>query len=166
MAAKVTGGGNVGKVLQSIGSKLAARHVRVGFLESATYPPTKEVGTTPNRRTVPNPVHYVAQAAFWNEFGTVRAPARPAFRTMIAAKSPGWGKLTAAALKLSNYDESAALGIIGDTIAGELKDSIRNGNWAPNAEATIRNKNMATQPLVDTGAMLASPAWDVKDGVP
>jgi hypothetical protein len=162
VAAKVTGGQRVGKVLASIGNKLAARQVRVGFLESAKYPPTRERGTTPNRHTVPNTVDSVAQVAFWNEFGTSRAPARPFFRTMIAQNSPGWGKLTAVALKATNYDETAVLGAVGEAIAGELRVSITTGGWLPNSAYTIRMKNGAAQPLVDSGVMLGSVAYEVK----
>src|SRR6185369_668711 len=88
------GGAALKRHLQEIERQLGrGAHVAVGFLEGAAYP-TKGAGTG---------VH-VAQVAFWNEYGTIHAPSRPFFRTMIESKSPRWGIGLGNALRKTNYN--------------------------------------------------------------
>lgn len=138
--ATITGGARLDAALRNIGDKIGrAREVRVGFLESATYP-----DGTP-----------VATVAALNNFGATNIPARPFFTDMIAGKSPDWADRFARVLKLCDYDTDAALARMGDGIAGQLRRSIIETNNPPLSPVTIARKGFDT-PLIDTGHMLAS----------
>lgn len=47
------------------------------------------------------------------------------------------------------------LGKAGEFMVGAIKDSIRNGNWAPNKPRTIAVKG-SSKPLIDTAQMINS----------
>ena len=137
------GGDKLQKALREIAKKAGREMtVQVGFQDGATYP--AEDGA--------NPV-YVAQVAFWNEYGTTRTPSRPFFRTMIAQKSAKWGDNVARVLKANNYDVARTLDITGEKIIEQLQDSIINGGWQGNAESTIAIKGF-DKPLVHDAIML------------
>lgn len=118
-----------------------AHIVRVGFLENATYPDGKPV----------------AMIAAIQEWGTTdgRIPSRPFFRTMIKQKRREWGPAMAGLLKNNGYDIRRTLDVTGQTIAGQLRDSIVNGAWVPNAPSTVAAKGF-DKPLIDTSHMLNS----------
>ena len=172
MAVKITrrGNGNASAVIKSIGKRLTARHVAVGFLDTAKYPAARTRGTPPNRRTVRVPVIPVAQVAFWNNFGTRRSPPRPFFGNMIAKHSPRWGEALGRILEANGYDEDNALGLMGQLMQGQLQQEIIDTNTPPNAPYTVRMKGGASKVLVDSGVMLQSvspdkQAFEVREGV-
>lgn len=142
MATGFTGGAKMKAVLQRI-TKQASKHtlVKVGFQDGATYPSEGA-----------NPV-FVAQVAFWNEYGTEKGvPPRPFFRTMIDEKSPKWGDNVARLLKSTNFDVAKTFNIVGDAIQSQLQNSILNGGWQGNADSTIARKGF-DKPLVEMGVM-------------
>lgn len=143
--ASVKGGKKISKVLAEIGSKMQGS-VNVGFLAGATYPD----GTS------------VAQVAFWNEYGTTSAPARPFFRTMVARESPGWSLLIAKAAKHYNYDAATVLQFMGVKISEELQQSIRGWSTPGNAASTIAEKGF-DNPLLRTGHMQNSVDFEVNE---
>lgn len=53
-----------------------------------------------------------------------------------------------------------ALAQIGMAMEAKIVDSIKNGNWPPNAESTEKAKGFNT-PLIDTGQMLQQVASKV-----
>lgn len=125
-----------------------ASGVRVGFLENATYP----VDET-------NHALHVAQVAFWNEFGTSRAPARPFFRGMIGKKLGDWGDRFGTHLKAADFDSQTAFEAMGT----EMKDDLTNAiaTWpADNAPATIAAKGF-DHGLVHRGVMQRSTDYEV-----
>ena len=143
--ATISGGDKLERALVEMArqvSKPAA--LRVGFLGNATYPDGKSV----------------ALVAAWNEFGTRKAPPRPFFRDMIAAKSPGWPAGVAANLKANNYDAERSLDDIGEAIAGQLQMSIRDFNRVPLAPYTIWKKGFDKQ-LIEHGIMLNAVGYEV-----
>ena len=142
----LTGGKNLQAKLAGISSKMTkGKHVRVGFLESATYPD----GTN------------VAQVAFWNEYGTITAPPRPFFRTMIASESPSWPGLMARAAKNYNYDADLVLAFMGTKISEDLQQSIVGWTDPANAPSTVKKKGF-DKPLIETGHMQRSVDFEVK----
>jgi len=146
--ASVKGGDKIAKVLASIGKGLeSGKLVRVGFLENATYPDGKPV----------------AMIAAIQDFGAPGAgiPPRPFFRNMIRMKKREWPKAIGMNLKATNYDAEKTLNIVGEAIAGQLRQSIVDTNAPPLAQSTIKRKGHA-KPLVDTGHMLASVDHEVK----
>lgn len=133
----VTGGDKLEKYLQQLAGKLASGGaVKVGFLEGATYPNGQRV----------------AQVAFWNEFGTSRAPPRPFFRTTIATKSSEWGEKFAKALPYYQMDGAKALAALGTIMQSDIRESIVKWTTPPNAPSTIARKGF-NKPLIETGVM-------------
>lgn len=132
------------KIVKRTSASVGEPDVRAGFLEGATYPD----GTS------------VASVAFWNEFGTQRAPPRPFFRSMIREQSPTWGNKLGKILVSAGFDAKLSLTRMGMLIAGQLRRSIVAMNSPPNAPATIAAKG-AAKPLVDTGHMLNSIDYEV-----
>jgi hypothetical protein len=150
MATGFSGGKKLEQVLARITAQAEKKTlVKVGFQDGATYP--AESG---------NPV-FVAQVAFWNEYGTVRAPARPFFRTMIAEKSAKWGPNIARMLKLNNFNVERVMGQVGEAIQGQLQASILNGGWQANSEHTIARKGF-DKPLIDDAIMYRHITYQVE----
>jgi hypothetical protein len=170
---------NVNRTLTDIARKMGGGKVQVGFLEGATYP-----DGTP-----------VAAVAYWNEFGhggNFPSPPRPFFRAMIAKESPSWPGKMAALAKAYNFDGQKVLAIMGEDIAGALRESIIDTNspalsptslvlrarfWGHPSDIRVRDVLSAQEavakgnagasgtqakPLVWTGHMLASVGFEVK----
>lgn len=121
--AAVTGGDKMMEVLASLGKRLGKAHeVRVGFLENATYP-----DGTP-----------VAQIAALNNFGAPAAgiPARPFFTNMVADKSGAWGDKFAKVLEAADNSTDKALELMGEGMAGQLREAIVAGAGPANSPVT------------------------------
>ena len=142
---KLTGGDALMRKLEEIAARLGGGAVSVGFLGDAVYP-----DGTP-----------VAAVAFWNEFGKPGQPPRPFFRQMIAAESPSWPAKMAALAKATDYDGDKVLALMGEDIAGALKQSINDFTTPGLAESTVDAKGFA-KPLIDTGKMLNDVHYEVK----
>jgi hypothetical protein len=146
----LSGGDGLRAKLEEIKGKVGDGDLlRLGFLEGATYPD----GT---------PVAYVAAI---NEYGNPanNQPPRPFFRQMIAAKSPGWGASMAKVLKAADCNVEVAFKRMGEGIRGQLQGSIREFTSPALAPSTVEAKGFA-KPLVDTGHMLASVDFEIKQG--
>jgi hypothetical protein len=142
---QVIGGKKMEIALASLEQKITNRGVlRVGFLEGSKDP----TGMSN------------AQKAFWNEFGTTTAPARPAFRTMIRRQSPTWGTKLKVALKTTGYDGQKALALLGQDMRDALENEIAQWSSPPNAESTIAKKGF-DKPLVEHGDMQRAPDYEV-----
>ena len=103
-----------------LGRKVKLPHVSIGFFENERY----DDGT------------YVAQVAFWNEFGTKTAPARPFMRVAVKAHEDEWGATLMEAIKHTDGDLEKALGIMGMKIAEQVKQQIIDTNSPPNTNLT------------------------------
>lgn len=140
--ATLTGGEALSrKLAQLVGKSASASEVRVGFLEGATY----DDGTP------------VAEVAAIQNFGAPAAgvPARPFFSDMVTKESPEWGTQFGQIMRATDLDAAKGLELMGEGIAGQLRQSIVDTNDPPLATATIRRKGF-DKPLVDTGHMLNS----------
>lgn len=145
----IRGGKGLERALNGIISRLGKGGVvKVGFLEGVHYP----IDASKKNAKVLS----VAQVAFWNEFGTSRAPARPFFRRMVAEKSGKWAIGLGNALKFSNYDSSKALTLSGRLIGDQLVESIQKLTEPPLSPYTIVKKGGRTKPLIDTAVMIRS----------
>jgi hypothetical protein len=142
----LTGSDGVMKALEDIAKRMGGGEVAVGFMEGATYP-----DGTP-----------VAAVAFWNEFGVTGQPARPFFRGMIAKESPTWPDKMAKLAEATDYDGNKVLAMMGEDIKGALQQSINDLETPPLAQSTIDAKGFA-KPLIDTGHMLNSVAYEVSE---
>ena len=140
----LSGGAGAQAYLQGLAKKIQdAGLLRVGFLEGATYPD----GTT------------VAEVAAKNEYGAAGVPMRPFFRTMVKSKKASWSTNVANVLAVNNYDIDKTWQLVGEKITGQLRDSIRDWTTPPNSPDTIARKGF-NKPLIDTGHMLNSAAYD------
>lgn len=122
--AQVTGGERLAEALRKMRDKIrSGSEVRVGFLENATYPDGTKVATV----------------AAINNFGAPEAgvPARPFFSEMVARNSPDWGDRFAEVLVDEDYDAEAALGLMGDDIAWQLRQSILEFSGVPLSPVTL-----------------------------
>lgn len=145
--------------LGAIADRAGAAHVRVGFLEGATYE-----GEDASQPGLP-----VAQVAFWNEFGkdggddTPSQPPRPFFRRMIAEVTPQVSKKMEGALEWANYDAAKTLTVLGDWLHDELVDSINKLVDPPLSPVTIAIKKFS-KPLIHHKIMINSVGYEVVQG--
>lgn len=149
MARITVPGGGLESKLTDIASKLRGGGVvRVGFLEGATYPDGTQV----------------AMVAAIQDFGAPAAgiPPRPFFRNMVRERSSEWPATIRRLLLENDYDTERVLTLMGEGIAGQLRQSIVDTNEPPLKPATIRAKGGVTKPLVDTGHLLASVDFEIE----
>lgn len=121
-----SGGEKLEAFLKGLAAKLeTGGAVRVGWPGASD--PGEVEGEGEKGATYPNGTPVAAIAAI-QEFGAPRVgiPPRPFFRTMIADKSSGWGEAVALNLKATDYDAAKALGRVGQGIAEQLQESIRD----------------------------------------
>lgn len=153
MVMKITGGGAATAALEAIARKLGDGHgLRVGFFEDAEYPDGTKVAT----------------AAAINNFGAPAAgiPARPFFTNMIDQQSPKWGPMLTRLLAMQDNDFEKALSLMGEDMAGELQESIKQMNSPALSEVTLMLRKMKSedQTLVVTGATVGEAARRVASG--
>lgn len=118
--------------------------LEIGFFENARY----ENGTQ------------VAQVAFFNEFGTLRIPARPFFRNAITKNIKKWYSTLGSAIR-AGRNPNNALSLVGEQARGDIIKSITELNTPPNAQSTINAKG-STSPLIDSGLLRRSVTYKVK----
>ena len=110
----------------------------------------------------------VATVAAQNEFGNPakNIPSRPFFRHAIKANKQKWaetaGRLIESAIE-GQISESQALDQLGAMIAGDIQESILDGDFEPLKKSTLvarqsrkRTPGVANKPLIDTGHMMRS----------
>ena len=147
---KFDGGRKLKAKLKEIERKTgSAKSVSVGFMSDAKYP-----DGTP-----------VAMVAAIHNYGAPAKgiPARPFFSNMVASKSPEWGDILGQLLDRTGFSARQSLGLMGEGIAADLRESIIHGGWAKNSEATKAAKGFDAA-LIDTGHMLNSVTYQVDDG--
>lgn len=170
----VKGGDKFAAKFNAIVATLQPSRVRVGFLEGATYParPRRALRAAYRKRQakgIQTPIKgsdasiNVASVAFFQEYGTKTIPPRPFFRTMIRIKSPEWGPALAYQLRNNGFDAQKALAVLGEGIAGQLRESVINTNSPPLRPSTIAAKGFA-KPLIDTAHMLMSIDYEIRRG--
>jgi hypothetical protein len=146
--ATIKGGDKLAAALAKISRGMSQPALlRVGFLSNAKYPDGKSV----------------AMIAAINEWGAPSRgqPPRPFFRNMVKSKSKEWPKAIADLLKANDYDAVKTLGITGEAIGGQLRQSIIDTNEPPLAPSTIKKKGFS-KPLIDTSVMINSINHEVK----
>lgn len=155
--ATITGGDKLLAHLKGAVARLkTADTVSVGFFEGATYPDGTPVATV---AAINN---FGSQAPNGpGDEGTVqRIPPRPFFTTMVINGQTHWGDDLAKILKAADMDAAVALGRMGLHLENELRDSILEGGWTPNAPSTVARKGF-DKPLVEQGIMVRAVASEV-----
>ena len=127
--------------------------LKVGFFDTAKY----ENG------------EYVAQVAFWNEYGTIskkgnkHIPPRPFMRNVTDNQNAMSRIFNVAKIELEKGTECDKIAsICGEQLAQMVKLSITGGRYIPNSAYTIAKKGSGKRPLIDTALMLGSVAYKVE----
>ncbi len=133
----------------------------------------------------------VANVANWNEFGTktkkgtTHTPSRPFMRTAMRNHRDDIIKHVKASFQPSKMKDPNRWNKVGEYLEFIIKDSIESGNWIPNSHRTKMQKlkNLTwkklqkrfvkydeinaewnkIKPLIDTGLMLKSVKYEVKE---
>lgn len=114
------------------------------------------------KRSVP-----IAPYAAANEFGTTKIPKRPFLENTMNANSKAWDRYLAKELKRRKMDIQGALSALGNVAVGDVRATIKEGNFAPLKQKTIEAKERKGRPepkaiLIDTGSLIKSIAYKVK----
>lgn len=134
-----------GSLANALKSKVPNKsRLRVGFIDSATYPD----GTN------------VATVAFWNEYGTKTSPPRPFMRNTVAQNKEQWVAMVKALYQTQGAEK--ALLQLGEVIQGDISASITSFNDPRNADYTIKKKGFDA-PLRDTMLMARSISYELSD---
>jgi hypothetical protein len=145
--ASISGGEKLERMLKELAKRVSdPATLRVGFLEGSTYPDGTSVPTVAATQNFGSPVNGI--------------PPRPFFSNMVESKSPGWGSSLAAILKNNRYDVKVSLNLMGEGIAGQLRQSIVDTNSPPLAEKTVARKGFA-KPLIENSDMINSVGVEV-----
>lgn len=160
VAVKIDGGKKLDEALKKISAAVGKQaSVDVGFQNGAT-----ELDGT-----------LVAAVAAFNEYGGNNRPPRPFFRQAIEKNAHKWPINLGTALKRTNFNAAASLGLVGLEIKSEIEQSIIELVSPPLAESTIARKSRGkvikvrgaqgpSKPLIDTGTMLKSVTVKVNAG--
>lgn len=125
---------------------------------------SKEVVVGVTSGTTDNTGASVAQYAAMNEYGTSRIPARPFMRTAFDDNRQKLERTADRAVGLvidGKMSETTYLESMGQVMQSLIVKSIESGNWAPNAESTIRQKK-SDKPLQDQGILLANISYVIR----
>lgn len=143
MPVKVTFSGHN---LRKIAKTPKSSSVAAGFFEDSKYPD----GTS------------VVSVAVKNEYGEANIPARPFMQQTFENNQAKWLKFITQALakQSGNYDTNTIANQLGLLMQGDIRDTIVNGDFVPNAPYTIAKKGKDT-PLRDTLLMLQSVDYQV-----
>jgi hypothetical protein len=109
----------------------------------------------------------VAEVGFIHEFGTVTISERSFIREPINSNSKDIKTLTGKQYKKVLNGEITAekgIGLVGAFTVGVIQKSFTSNNWKANSDATIANKG-SSKPLIDTGQLRQSIAWEINKNV-
>lgn len=102
--------------------------------------------------------------ALWNEVGTAHIPPRPFMRQTVNDNQDKWKGLLQSNLSfmsLTQDNGEAVMGLLGEVMVADIKQTIQRGNFAADSPATVKakarkGKSEPNHPLIDTGQMLES----------
>ena len=143
------------KGLKALAARLKAGefYVKVGVPDD---PAVNEAGEPSKEVTL-------GDTARWLEFGTDTAPERPIFRNGIRKNIKEFQRLGRVNLMLiaqGQMTTDRALGLIGATAAGRIKQEFGSSDLAPNKQSTIDRKG-SSKPGIDTAQTKNSVTWEV-----
>lgn len=138
------GGDKFRQALIQAAHRAQSGKVRVGIVKSGTY----DDGTQ------------VAEAAFYNEYGTAHIPPRPFFRNTVAEHKSEWPRQMVEALKENQFDVPKSLAQMGMGVRDQVVATIQGFNDPPNAKSTVKKKGF-DKPLIDTGTLWRSIDYEV-----
>ena len=161
-----TGGHKLRASLRKARDASGIAGVDVGIFADSRYPSVR-TGKNGGQKQTP---HYVATVAAWNEFGTQNAdgsvgtPERPAIRNAIRASEAEVREIIKSNIDTETGAADTRLaGLVGEFVKGKIQQETVALRAPANAPSTIARKG-SSNPLVDTGTMLNSWGWRVRDG--
>ena len=106
----------------------------------------------------------IPKYAMYNEVGTAHIPPRPFMRDTVNNKQGDWKAFLESNVDYNNIQRDkcvSVMGVLGEVMVADIKQTIQKGDFAPNTPATIkakrrRGKSEPDHPLIDTGQMLES----------
>lgn len=149
------------KIKKKLEKRLNAKlKLEVGFFSTAKY----------------STGEYVAQVAYWNEYGTTLSPPRPFFRNAIKDKSKEWLELFRET-QFQTKDMFKSLSIVGTIAKDDIATSITdlssppnspitiNGGWIrhPNGKAFKVKGKGSSNPLINTGFMRNNVSYEITE---
>lgn len=145
------GGDKFRQRLAELAAQATTAKVRVGIIEQANYDGSDGES--------------VAQVAFWNEYGTATIPPRPFFRNTIAERKTEWARLAGKFMQANGGDVRQSLSDLGQIAVEDIKQTIINGNFAPNSEVTkLLKYRFPTSPERVTAGAYYKAVRDVQKG--
>lgn len=144
------------KNLKRLGKKLAEMdksRLQVGWFESAKYTDNLPVATV----------------AFWAEFGTKTAPARPFMRPTVAEQQTEWSKIVGQGAKQvlakdSTLNAVEFLSVFGERVSSDIKKTIAGGGFAPLSMVTIALRKHRNDGVKIGGAFVGAVAAAIDRG--
>lgn len=132
-----------GRKFQKMLKEICELEVRVGFQHGKKYEEEPETD--------------ICDVAMWNELGTVNMPSRPFLRKSVDENE---NKIKAFIRQMkkdliSGVPASQVFKKIGIFQKDLIQNKIKDGDFAPNAPATVKKKRSG-RPLIDTGQMRQS----------
>jgi hypothetical protein len=98
-----------------------------------------------------------------NEFGTATIPERSFLRSTVDEGRAKYAKLLRQAVErmVDGVPVPLAMGVVGETLVGDVQKKIRNRIPPPNAPSTIARKG-SDVPLIDTGRLRQSIDYEIE----
>ncbi len=107
----------------------------------------------------------ICDIAAWNEFGTSNIPSRPFIRDAVDNNGEQVAKMLQQEMAAVLNGESTTETLCkkaGLKMKDIIQESIKDGDFAPNAASTIARKG-SSHPLIDTGRMRQSVMYVVRE---
>lgn len=139
--------------LKAFLNQVSSQKLEVGFLEGHKYP-ADEYGNSPT----------VAEVALWNEFGTIKSPARSFMRPTFENQQENWKKIFNFSLvdSIKNNNPKQVFNNLGLAVQGDIKKTISQVTEPALSPITIKKKR-SSKPLVDSGLLLNSIQYEVSE---
>jgi hypothetical protein len=104
----------------------------------------------------------IPEYAMYNEVGTAHIPPRPFMRDTVNDKQDNWKSFLESNVDYNNIQRDkcvSVMGVLGEVMVADIKQTIQKGNFVPDAPATVktkqrRGKSEPDHPLIDTGQLL------------
>lgn len=157
---EVSGGDNLNKFIRKLTEQTAKASVEAGFLDSenATKAAQNEYGGFVKvddewkqraiKKGIKNPPE------FWH------ITPRPFMRDTVINCQKSWAKTLGEALIAQEFDVRNALGVVGERMQMDIRNTISNNNY-PRTAAPFSTVKGFDKPLIDTGTMLQSVDYEV-----
>ena len=133
--------------------KLFAKQVRVGLKRGRK---GKKHNGMPSKADL-------VEIALYNELGTSTIPSRPFLAQTVQMHEEEIKEMAATEVSqalLGEKDSQQAFEVIGEDVRKKVQNRIDEGQFVPNAPATIRRKGH-DHPLIDTGTMRDSISYTI-----